>query len=114
MTEFTAIMLGSVAVMFFFAYSAFKLLEVDKGEKRTHEALSLLLFMGAIIMSWTVLNLGVQINTANAGPLAIEDGVGYTYYIAVIVGSLTMIYFVLRLLVGSAKAAIQRKRLKIE
>lgn len=104
MTEYTAAMIGSVSVLFFYAYLAINLSE-------KHDQLKMFLLLSGMVMSWGILNLAnATIKGASGAGVAVDAASDYIYYIAIVIGGLVLIYFVLWFLFHTISAAIKRRR----
>lgn len=103
MSEYTAVMIGAVAIMLFWGWLSFKL-----GED--HDGIKIFLLLSSFVMSWAVANLGIQIISTITPSAALLGAESYVLYLSVAVGVLVMIYFALYLVMGTARAAVKKRQ----
>lgn len=112
MSQYAAVLLGVVAVMFFFLDFAFKLLNVDS-ENKTHHALSLFLILSSVVMAWLTLGVAIGISEDTGMSTAVTSSLSVGYFASLAIGTVVIGYFLIWLIVGPAKSAIARKKLEL-
>lgn len=101
------LLIGQVAVLFFFAYTSFMIRDVGNKDGY-NEAFSMFYLLLAVVTAWTIMNTANHI-AAESTAATIAASTGITYWVVVVAGSVTLAYFVLRLLLGSWRVAFRTK-----
>lgn len=113
MSEYIAIMLGGVGVMFFLYDISFRLVELNQQGERTNEGLALGLLGASMIFGWLVLNLMIEIATdAGLGGDIISATSGM-YYFFIVLTVLMLFYFGLKIMFGPIKDIVERRKYKV-
>lgn len=102
MSAYTAAMLGTIAVTFYFGY-----LSVNLNEK--HDALKLFLILASFVMVWATLNLGNQVIATTMPSAALTNASNYIYSIGIWIGGLVLVYFILYFLFGVFRKSVDER-----
>lgn len=108
MSQYAAVVLAGLGIMFFLTDVAFRILEVDRAKK--HQHLSLFLILGSIVIGWAVLNVGIQVAEDAGMGADVINGLSYAYWAFIVIGGLVMIYFVLYFLITVMKRVVTDQR----
>lgn len=106
MSEYTQIGLGMVGVMFFFGWTAFKMLE--SRSDRWHQVAALLLLFSGVIIGWTIMGVNVDLADDLISSHDISAPVGGAYLTTVVSGMLLFFYFALRIAFGTLQDAYKK------
>lgn len=109
-----AVMFGSVSLMFFMIYFAFRLVDSSSEVTATHQALSILLGLSGIVMGWIVASLSIEIASDLGASAGVIKVLSTAYWFWIIIGGLTMAYFVIYLISSPFIIANRKRRFELD